>query len=120
MHMGGSRVKRSFDEGAAPSARGEAEPRQQAAKVLAFLEVDRPAVDFSNIAHDCEAKAGPGLARRIEPGAPLEQLAATFLGNSWAVILDEDVHFRSLWLDRYKHPSAAIFGGIFDEVAEHL
>src|SRR4051812_33074862 len=80
-----------IDEVAAVSAGGQAQPREQAAKVLAFLEADAAAVDFGDIADDGETEARSGLAGRIEPGAAAEQFAAPFLGYAGAVILDQHI-----------------------------
>src|SRR3954463_15694660 len=47
-------------------------------------------------------------------------MAALFGWDPGTVVLDQDVDLGSLGFDRDEHPSAAIFRGIVDEVAEHL
>ena len=62
----------------------------------------------------------PGLPV-VSSRAPRENSSsAPFRGNAGAVVLDLDVDQAALRLDGDEHPSAAIFGGILDEVAEHL
>src|SRR5690348_1987527 len=106
--------QKPLDDAAAGSARRQAEAGKKPAEVLAFLEMDLAAVDLGHVAHDGEAQSGAGLARRVEPGAAREQLAATFLGNAWAVVLDEDVDVIAFRLDRHEHAPAAIFGCVLD------
>ena len=71
-----------------PSAsRGQPQPHQQPAKILAFFQADRAFVDFGDVAHDGETQPGAGLAG-IETGAAVEDADALFLGDADAVILD--------------------------------
>src|SRR6476620_7568538 len=110
----------AFDEPPGPLARGECEARQHAAQIFAFLEADRSAVDFGDVADDREAEACSGLAGRVESSAAGKELAPTRFGNSGSVVLNKDVGDRALGLDGHEHPSAAIFRGILDQVAEHF
>src|SRR5690349_12042359 len=109
-----------FDEAAFLSSGRQAQPRQKAAQILAFLEADRAAIDFRDVADDRQAKTCSGLARRIETCPAGEELAAPLLGDARAVVLDQDVDEVAFGLDRHEHASSAIFGGILDEVAEHF
>src|SRR3954447_3944379 len=104
----------------APSAGGQAQPSEHPAEVFAFLDMDRSAVDFSDVANDCEAEARAWLTGGVQPRAALEQLAATLGRDTRSVVLDQDVDLLRPWLDRHEHAAAAIFGGILDEVAEHF
>ena len=61
----------------------------------------------------------PGLPR-IEPRAAIEDAAALRLGDADAVVLDQDLDEAGLRADRHEHAAAAIFGGILDQIAEHL
>src|SRR5207253_11196811 len=81
---------RFFDERLAPceqSPRRKAEPGQQPAEVLALLERDPAAVDLGNVANDCEAEAGAGLAGGIEARAAVENRAALAGRDPGAVVL---------------------------------
>src|SRR5437762_890256 len=66
------------------------EPREQPAKILAFLEHDITTVNLGDVADDGEAEAGAGLAG-VEPGAAVEDRAALSRGDALAVILDLDL-----------------------------
>ena len=111
-----------FDLTATLSRPGSREPREQAAEVLAFVERDRAAIDFGDVADDGEAKAGAWLAGGVEPRAARENVVALGLGDA------ARRHPRRGFatkppvggLDRDEHPAAAIFGGILDEIAEHF
>ena len=46
---------------------GQRKGDHQPAQILAFVERDRPAIDFGDVADDGEAKAGARLAGRVEP-----------------------------------------------------
>src|SRR5437868_7711040 len=112
--------QKRLDEAAAGSAGGKGKPSEQSAQILALLEVDAAAVDFRDVAHDGEAEAGPGLAGRVEPRTPREQLTAPRLRDAWAIVLDQDVDLLTLGLDGHEDASATVFGGILDEIAEHF
>ena len=113
---------------AAPAQRQELRPgaaaasaaAEQAAQILALLERDRAAVDLGDVADDGEAEAGAGLAG-VEPGAAVEDRwrarprgcrvpsSSTSISTHSGVALDGD-----------EDAAAAIFGGILDQIAEHL
>src|SRR6185312_9284906 len=87
-------------------AGGERQPCEEAAEILALLEVDASTVDFGDVADDGEAEPGSGFARGVEPRPALEQFAAPFLGDSGAVVLDQDIDLVALGLDRDEHSAA--------------
>src|SRR5206468_11643354 len=91
-----------------------------AAQVLAPLEVDRAAVNLGDVADDGEAETGAGLSGRIEPRAAREERFAIRFGNSRPVVLDLDVNLSVFGFDRHEHAPSAVFGGVFDQVADHL
>src|SRR4249919_2023959 len=82
--------------------------------------MDRPAVNFRDIADDSETKARTGLAGGVEPRAALEQFAPLFLGDTRPVVLDQDIDHAAFRFDGDEYAAAAIFGGILHEVAEHF
>src|SRR3546814_1594934 len=75
-------------------------------------------MEFDDIAHDRQAKAGSGLGG-VQPRAASEQFGPPFFGNAGAVILDQNVDELAIAFHRHKNPAAAVFGGILDQVAEH-
>src|SRR3546814_1631454 len=83
-----------------------------------FGKDDLAPIDFDDIAHDRQAKAGPGLGG-VQPRAASEQFGPPFFGNAGAVILDQNVDELAIAFHRHKNPAAAVFGGILDQVAEH-
>src|SRR3954466_10900968 len=105
--------------GGGSAAERQLEPREAGAQVLAPLQPHRPAVDLRDVADDGEAEAGAGLAG-VEPGAAVEDALALLLGDAAAVVLDLDLDALGVGLPRHKARAAAIFGGVLDEVAEHL
>src|SRR3546814_1663529 len=84
-----------------------------------FGKDDLAPIDFDDIAHDRQAKAGPGLGG-VQPRAASEQFGPPFFGNAGAVILDQNVDELAIAFHRHKNPAAAVFGGILDQVAEHF
>ena len=60
----------------------------------------------------------PGLS--VSSRAPRWKMASRSFSGSRPVVFDEDVDRPVVWLDRHEHAPAAIFCGIFDEVAEHF
>src|SRR5690606_11064043 len=91
----------------------------QAAEILAFVEVYRSAVDFRDVADDVEAEPGSRLAG-VQPGAAIEDIDALVGRDAGAVVLNLDLNRAGIPAYGREHAAAAIFGGIFDEVAEHL
>src|SRR3546814_4119296 len=89
------------------------------AEVFAFAEDDFAAVEFGEGADDREAEAGAGF-RGVEPGAAAEQLAPAFFGNAGAVVLDQDLDELAGLGHGDEYPAVAVFGGVFDEVAEQF
>src|SRR5690348_7216042 len=87
----------------------QAKARQETAQVLAFLQPDRAAVDFGDIADDGEAEAGAGLVG-VEARAALEDRLALRRRDAGSIVLDQDLDplVRDL-LDGDEHPAMAVF-----------
>src|SRR3546814_11813923 len=68
-----------------------------------FGKDDLAPIDFDDIAHDRQAKAGPGLGG-VQPRAASEQFGPPFFGNAGAVILDQNVDELAIAFHRHKNP----------------